>query len=116
MACATKHYNWRADIGRLVHRTLNRFPELSANTYIDHPWPGWDHLSVDFWSVGGCGYPIRGDAPNRARAFLFRQPGLPNIRHCILDHDLWTSYGGYSYWRPNDHTGRERHLHVTYWR
>lgn len=49
------------------------------------------------------------------RRFLRNLPGQPMIRHTILDHQLWTSWGGYSWWRADDHTGALRHLHVTYW-
>ena len=116
MACSTKHYRWRRDVRRVVQATLTRYPALSANTYIDHPWVGWDGVSVDFWDNRGCGWPADSDTLHRALSYLFHLPGKPHIRHTILEHTLWTSYGGKSYWRPNDHSGRERHLHVTYWR
>jgi hypothetical protein len=44
------------------------------------------------------------------------QPGPPIIRHTILEHDLWTSFGGFSTWTADDHSGALRHLHVTYWK
>lgn len=116
MACATKHYRWRRDVRTVVQRTLRRFPQLSANTYTDHPWPGWDGVSVDFWSERGCGLPAAYYVLASAQDYLWNLPGKPHIRHMILGHKLWTSWGGTSYWAPNDHSGRERHLHVTYWK
>ena len=32
---------------------------VTANTYVDHPWPGWDAQSIDFWGPAGRGDPIR---------------------------------------------------------
>lgn len=49
------------------------------------------------------------------RGFLMHLPGPPFIRHTILGHTLWTSFAGESLWVPPDHSGRLRHLHVTYW-
>jgi hypothetical protein len=43
-------------------------------------------------------------------------PGEPHLRHTIWRHQLWTSWGGYSYWARDDHAGDLRHLHVTYWK
>ena len=114
MACATKHYRWRADVSAVVQRALRNFPGASANTYIDHPWPGWDALSVDYWDAQGCGWPIQRALGYSLRRFLMDLPGKPDIRHTIYNHTLWTPWAGYQRWGPNDHSGRERHLHVTY--
>ena len=115
LACATMHRNWRPDVQRNVQRVLKRFPQLSANTYKDHPWPGWDGVSVDFWDKAGCGIAAPWTPLYLSRTFLFDMPDGPNLRHTILGHTLWTSFGGFSYWSPDDHSGKERHLHVTYW-
>lgn len=115
MACATKHYDWVPKVSRVVELTLSRYPRLSANTYVDHPWEGWDAFSVDFWAAAGCGVPAPWSVLNHARAYLFDMSGPPLIRHTILGHTLWTSFGGFSYWAAKDHSGKERHLHVTYW-
>jgi hypothetical protein len=71
---------------------------------------------MDCWGPGGRGDPLRGDTPEKIRRYLMGLAGAPFIRHTILDHQIWTSWGGVSYWGPNDHTGSLRHLHVTYWR
>lgn len=72
--------------------------------------------SVDFWGAAGRGEPIPGSVPYEIRDFLMNLPGEPLIRHTIIDHELWTSWGGYSTWRADDHTGNLRHLHVTYYK
>jgi hypothetical protein len=99
-----------------VERVLSRWPQLSANTYVDHPWPGWDGVSVDFWDKAGCGVAAVWPPLYAARHWLLSRPDGPLIRHMILGHALWTSWAGYSHWEPDDHSGRERHLHVTYWK
>lgn len=109
------HFTWRADVAAVVHKVLARFPAVTANTYIDHPWPGWDGQSVDFWGAGGRGDPLGFETAKTIRAFLFNLPGPPLIRHTILRHRLWTSFGGWSLWSSADHSGRLQHLHVTYW-
>jgi hypothetical protein len=112
---ATRYY-WVPDVRATVQRALNRYPRLTANTYVCHPWCGWSPYSVDYWDAGGRGDPVDGPILASLRQFLMELPGKPFIRHTILDHALWTSWGGYSYWAPLDHTGYLRHLHVTYWR
>lgn len=110
------HYTWRRDIDALVHKLLNRYPRLTANTYIDHPWPDWDYVSVDVWGPGGRGDAIPDDLVRPSLHLLQAGPALTPIRHYIHHHILWTSFGGRSVWVPNDHSGRRRHLHVTWWR
>lgn len=109
-------YDWRPDVRALVQLVLSTYSELSANTYVDHPWPGWRHVSADFWDAKGRGHAAPRDLLVAARSLLFYQPRPPIIRHTILEHDLWTSFGGWSYWSPDDHSGALRHLHVTWWR
>lgn len=109
------HYNWRPDVHEIVQLALNRYPMLTANSYTCHPWCGWGDQSVDFWGSEGRGDPAPIDASRSLRRFLMNLPGEPLIRHTILDHLLWTAWGGYSEWSRNDHTGKLRHLHITYY-
>jgi hypothetical protein len=115
VALGPTHYNWRPDVYRVVQRTLSAYPRLTANSYVGHPWPGWGHLSADFWDAGGRGDPLPPDLAWDTARYLLNLPGLPLIRHLIVEHSLWTSWGGWSAWRANDHDGRLRHTHVTYW-
>jgi hypothetical protein len=115
VALGATHHRWRPDIEREVHKVLRRFSTLSANTYEGHPWPGWDRFSADFWGPAGRGDPIGVDLSWSSARFLLRLPGRPLIRHLIVEHSLWTSWGGWSYWTPADHTGDLRHVHVTFW-
>lgn len=108
-------YNWRPDVKTVVNKVLHRFPRVTANTYVCHPWCGWTDQSVDFWGVGGRGSPLPEDTGLEIRRYLMNLPGEPFIRHTIFEHALWTSWGGYSLWSPNDHNGALRHLHVTYY-
>ena len=109
------HFTWRPDVKEIVQLVLRRFPRVTANTYVDHPWPGWDGQSVDFWGPRGRGDAIGLEDGREIRKLLMNLPGKPDIRHTIYRHRLWTSFGGSSYWRPEDHSKRLRHLHVTYW-
>jgi hypothetical protein len=109
------HYHWRADVSAIVQEVLARYPHVSANTYVGHPWEGWSHVSVDFWGEEGRGWPISMRTALNIRKFLMNLNHGPKIRHTILGHTLWTSFGGTSWWAKNDHSGDERHLHVTYW-
>lgn len=115
MALGATHHNWTPPVEGVVQDALNRFSILSANTYRRHPWPGWDGLSVDFWDKPGRGHPITEDLGWTLTRYLMRLPGQPHIRHLIHEHSLWTSWGGWSFWAPRDHTGPLRHVHVTYW-
>jgi hypothetical protein len=108
------HYDWEPPVRRTVQLTLSRFSNLTANTYIDHPWPMWDGLSVDYWGRGGRGDPVPPTVSWSTVRFLMRMHGKPLIRHLIYEHSLWTRSGGWSYWAPADHSGRLRHIHVTY--
>jgi hypothetical protein len=98
-----------------VRRVERRYPWTTQNTYFGHPWSGWDGQSFDVWGAGGRGTAISLALGYEVRAFLMQLPGAPYIRHTIYLHSLWTSYGGYSYWAPDDHDGWLRHVHVTYW-
>jgi len=109
-------YRWRADVRRIVHQALAAFPHVTANTYVCHPWCGWGRVSIDYWGPGGRGDALRPGLAEQLRRFHFSLAAPPIMRHCIAEHDLWTSWGGYSYWRPNDHSGNLRHFHVTYYK
>jgi hypothetical protein len=109
-------YRWVPAVRHEVQLVLSRFPQLRANTYICHPWCGWGRFSFDLWGEGGRGDPAPYHLLAASRRFLLNRPGPPLIRHTILEHTLWTSFGGESLWVPDDHSGALRHLHVTYWR
>ena len=112
---ATRH-RWTPAVRSQVQLVLSTFPLLTANTYVCHPWCGWGKFSADFWGQGGRGDAAPRDLLLAARRLLMIQPGPPIIRHTILEHDLWTSFGGFSTWTADDHSGALRHLHVTYWK
>jgi hypothetical protein len=110
------HYEWRSDVRAVVRRIERLWPQVVCNTYVGHPWPGWDARSLDVWArPGGRGYPIPWHVGAGIRAFLLDLRSGPALRHTILGHTLWTSWGGFSFWAADDHSGDERHLHVTYW-
>lgn len=109
-------YHWVPPVRQVVTKTLNRFPSATANTYTCHPWCGWGRWSVDFWGPGGRGHAIDPHLSQLLLDFVFTMPGEPRIRHYILEHTLWTSFGGFSTWARDDHSGGLRHVHVTYWR
>jgi hypothetical protein len=109
-------WRWRPDVRQEVQRLLRRHPLVSANTYVCHPWCGWGRVSVDFWGTGGRGDAIPLQAGWDVLYDVMHQPGPPAIRHTIYLHQLWTSFGGYTYWRKDDHSGGLRHVHVTFWK
>jgi hypothetical protein len=110
----TRH-KWTPEVRREVQAVLNRFSAITANTYICHPWCGWGKVSVDLWGPGGRGHAIDRHLGLAALQFLFNRPGAPFLRHTIFEHELWTSFGGKSYWARDDHSGVLRHVHLTYW-
>lgn len=110
------HYRFRPDVARVVRLVEARFPGVRGNTYVDHPWPGWDNVSVDFWWRGGRGDPIPRDIGRAVLEYLLEISNRPTIRHWIYLHTLWTSFGGVSTWRADDHSGNLRHVHVTFWK
>jgi hypothetical protein len=116
VALGRTHYHWTPPVRRVVQRTLRSFPRLSANTYRGHPFPGWGPYSIDFWGLGGRGDPISSDLAWSSADFLLNLEVSPKIRHIIVEHSIWTSWGGWSEWRPDDHDGAERHTHITYWK
>jgi len=109
------HYRWRPDVAIVVQRILSQFPQVTVNTYVCHPWCGWSDQSLDVWGSGGRGDPLPRDIGLASRNFLMNLSGPPMIRHTIWRHQIWTAWGGYSRWVADDHSGRLRHLHVTYY-
>lgn len=99
----------------VVARLERRFPRTKCNTYVDHPWPGWDGQSVDVWNWRGRGWAITHWTGLQVFRWLFDDPDPPFIRHIIYEHRLWTSFGGWSRWEPADHDDELRHVHVTFW-
>lgn len=109
------HYNWRLDVEKLVHSYLRKYPNITANTYKDHPFPGWDERSVDFWGPGGRGDPIGKQVGRRVFADLVGgDPGM-SLRHSIYLHRWWTEWAGWLSWNANDHSGKLRHVHATFY-
>jgi hypothetical protein len=108
-------HSWDPDVHNVVQALFSRFSSVSANTYTCHPFCGWERRSVDVWGELGRGHALDRHFSQLILDFLFTLPGEPMIRHYILDHVLWTSFGGYGVWPADDHTGRLRHVHVTYW-
>jgi hypothetical protein len=110
----TRHV-WDEDVGQVVKLIHREFPTVRCNTYVAHPCPGWSKRSVDVWGMGGRGHPLPDALGPMVRQFAMNLRGSPWIRHSIWKHQLWTSWGGWSVWQPNDHDGALRHLHLTYW-
>ena len=77
---------------------------------------GWGRVSVDLWGPGGRGDPIGYDLGWTALREAFTLPWGPSLRHTIYIHQLWTDFGGYSWWQADDHSGELRHVHLTYWK
>lgn len=117
----TSHH-FDPDVRRVAQLVAKRFPQTSHNTYSCHPFcgppgdrQGWARRSIDVWGPAGRGHALQPHLSELVLDFLFTMPGLPDIRHYILGHTLWTSWGGFSTWPADDHSGDLRHVHVTYW-
>lgn len=113
-ALGRTHFSWRPDVARIVREVLGEFSGVTANTYVNHPWPGFDGQSVDFWGPGGRGDPLPTMKGYNIRRYLMRKPGAPHIRHTIYRRTLWTRWSGEQPWTAEDHIGALQHLHVTY--
>jgi hypothetical protein len=116
MSLGATRWRWRPDVRAVVADLSARYPQARANTYIGHPWRGWGRVSVDWWGPGGRGDPIAAEIGWQLLEDAFRLPGAPHLRHTIYVHQLWTSFGGFSWWSKDDHSGRLRHVHLTYWK
>jgi hypothetical protein len=42
------HWSWRPDVEAIAYTALSHFHGITANTYVGHPWEGWDGRSIDF--------------------------------------------------------------------
>lgn len=123
MTLGATNFSWDRDVSITLQRLLSELPPCSANTYRHHPrllyrlFPNvrWSRRSVDLWAVGGRGSPLEVPTGVLAVNFLLGLSEPPLPRHIIWRHALWTSWGGWSEWRKDDHSGDLRHLHVTFW-
>ena len=109
-------YQYAPAVRQVVRELSSAFPAARANTYVCHPWCGWGRYSVDWWGPGGRGDPIDRQLGWSLLNYAFHLGHGPSLRHTIYLHQLWTSFGGYSFWREDDHSGRLRHVHLTYWK
>lgn len=116
MALGATEYDWRPGVARVAHLVERHFPGVHANTYQDHPWPGWDRVSIDWWWRGGRGDALPARIGDAILPYFWTIPRKPPVRHTIYEHTLWTSFGGVSPWRADDHSGLLRHVHVTFWK
>lgn len=114
MGLGRTHYSWRPDVGGVVAELRRAFPGVTVNTYVDHPYPGWDGRSLDVWGSGGRGDPLSVGTGLRVLAWLFNKRGAPHIRHWIFMHTIWLASSGATAWPSDDHDSSLRHVHVTY--
>lgn len=114
MALGPTHHRWRADVLLFVRRLESAVPGVRCNTYVNHPFPGWDDRSVDAWWKRGRGDPLPPKVARKCLRFLLRYGPNPPVRHWILEHRWGTDWAGELEWPANDHSGNERHLHVTF--
>lgn len=116
-------YRWRPDVSANLQSCLNQLGPATGNTYRHHPrllyrlFPGvaWSRLSYDIWGPQGRGDPLPIPFGVSSINFHLGLSAGPRIRHMIWRHALWTSWGGWSVWNEDDHSGELRHFHVTYW-
>jgi hypothetical protein len=116
VALGPTRWRWRPSVRRVVRHIESNYSGAACNTYVCHPWCGWGRVSVDVWGPGGRGDPIAYDLGWKILADVFNDPSNPPLRHTIYVHQLWTSFGGYSWWAKEDHSGRLRHVHLTFWK
>ncbi len=123
------HFNFRADVARLVNRIQRKFPwQTFANTYYMHPptyGRKYEFVSVDFWGgglsngryVGYRGKPIGASLGHRVFNAIYHDQYKPNIFWIIWNGRMWVRGTGWgpSPWGPPDSDPRhEKHIHVTY--
>ena len=123
------HFNFRADVARLVNRIQRKFPwQTFANTYYMHPpkfGRKYEFVSVDFWGggrsnghyVGYRGKPLPASLGHRVFNAIFHDPYKPNILWTIYQGRMWVRGTG---WEPfsegplDSDPRHEKHIHVTY--
>lgn len=123
MTLGVTNFRWDRDVSTTLHHLLSALPPCSANTYQRHPrllyklFPNvrWSRRSFDLWAPEGRGHPLEVRTGVLAVNYLLGLQALPAVRHIIWRHALWTSWGGWSVWRADDHSGNLRHLHATFW-
>jgi hypothetical protein len=123
------HFNFRADVARLVNRIQRQFPwQTFANTYFQHPpiyGRKYERVSVDFWGggrrngrfVGYRGKPIGTALGHRVFRALFNDRHRPNICWIIWNGRMWVRGTGWenSPWGPAGSDPKHvNHVHVTY--
>lgn len=108
------HWRVRSDIRRLADRVIAQ-EGGTWNTYEGHPWVGWDRYSVDFWGPGGRGDPLGINVGYRILRAVHAARLRTALRHTIYLHELWTDFGGTSTWESDDHSGKLRHVHATWY-
>ena len=126
------HFDWRADVARLVNRIQAQFPwQTYANTYYMHPpiyGRTYEFVSVDFWGgglsdgqyLGYRGKPIWSEEASLGQQVwnaLYYDEYLPNISWIIWNGRMWTRGSGWgpSPWGPPDSdAGHYNHVHCTY--
>lgn len=123
------HFNWRADVARLVPRLQKKFPWQSyINTYYKHPpvfGRKYEFVSYDVWGggviegryTGYRGKPLPQALGTRMFNAIWNDPYPPNIYWIIYRGRMWTrGYGwGPAPWGPPDSDPQHNaHIHVTY--
>ena len=124
------HFDFRADVARLVNRIQKTFPmQTFANTYFMHPpvyGRKYEFVSVDFWGgglsngryVGYRGKPIGASLGQQVQDALLHDPNLPNIFWIIWNGKMWvdgTGWGPSPWGPPDSDAGHFKHVHVTYY-
>jgi GH25 family lysozyme M1 (1,4-beta-N-acetylmuramidase) len=83
-------YEWRPDVEDQIPRVYEAFPDVTINTYVDHPEGyGRDVDSFDVWGPGGRDDPIGFDLGQRVFDFIFNDPNPPLIEWCIWRRAMW---------------------------
>jgi GH25 family lysozyme M1 (1,4-beta-N-acetylmuramidase) len=109
-------YEWRDDVEAQIRRIYARFPEVTINTYVDHPEGfGRDFDSFDVWGPRGRDNPIDFDLGQRVFEFVFNDPNPPLIEWCIWQRAIWTRASGiFVPFGFDDFTFHEDHSHWTF--
>ena len=85
-------YQWRDDVAEQIRRIYATFPNVTINTYVDHPEGfGRDRDSFDVWGPGGRNDPIGFDLGQRVFEFVFNDPNPPLIEWCIWRRAIYNA-------------------------